>query len=99
MSANYNGKGFIKLGPDGQDQDCGMLDSVQLQVFHRDPQGKPGSASKMVLSLMYLIHNTSFSSFLTNGSNKLERYITLSHKGFPVAKTLAYWANEGNEVL
>jgi hypothetical protein len=38
----------------------------------------------------YHIHNTSFSSQLTNGPNKLECYITLGMEGFLERNTLAY---------
>ncbi len=39
------------------------------------------------------IHNTTFSSWLTNRPNKLERYITLCQKDFPITNSLAYWSN------
>jgi len=39
------------------------------------------------------IHNTSFSSRLTNGPNKLECYIALRWKHLPIANTLASWAH------
>jgi hypothetical protein len=48
------------------------------------------------------IHNTSFSSQLMNGPNKLECYITQHWKGLPKTNSLAYLAHttyEGNEVL
>ncbi len=38
------------------------------------------------------IHNTSFSSVLTNGPNKLKCYIKLGWKGLPVTNTLTYQA-------
>jgi hypothetical protein len=38
------------------------------------------------------IHNTSFSSQLMNGPDKLEYYITISGKGKPWTNTLASWA-------
>jgi hypothetical protein len=37
-------------------------------------------------------HNTSFSSLLINGPNKLECYIALSKKGLSGANALAYWS-------
>jgi hypothetical protein len=40
----------------------------------------------------HCFHNAAFSLQLTNGSNKLECYITLGQKGLPVTNTLAYWA-------
>jgi len=38
------------------------------------------------------IHNTSFSSELTNGPNNIEYYITEGRKGLSETNTLAYWA-------
>ncbi len=40
----------------------------------------------------YGIHNTPLSSKLTNGTNKLKGYITLSWKGQFGANTRAFWA-------
>ncbi len=39
------------------------------------------------------IHNTSFSSYLTNGPNKLDRYITLTLKTLPGTNTFSYWVH------
>ncbi len=39
------------------------------------------------------IPNPSLSSFLMNGSKKLECFITLKRKGMPGTNTLAYWTN------
>ncbi len=38
------------------------------------------------------IHNPSFYSELKDRSNKLECYITLGWKSFPVTNTLSFWA-------
>ncbi len=40
----------------------------------------------------YFIHNTSFSSLLMNGANKLECYITQVSTGLPRTRSLVYWA-------
>jgi hypothetical protein len=48
------------------------------------------------------IHNTPFSSHVTNGHNKLVCYVKMGWKGLPWPNTLAYWAQPGykeNEVL
>ncbi len=45
------------------------------------------------LLLWSSIHNTSFSSQLMNGLNKLECYIAIGWKGLQRSNTLAYWAN------
>ncbi len=39
------------------------------------------------------IHNTPFSSQLTNWPNKLECYITQDWKGLPMTNTLTHWSN------
>ncbi len=39
------------------------------------------------------IYNTSFSSYLTNGPNKLECYIKLGWKAMPVINTLVFGAH------
>jgi hypothetical protein len=36
---------------------------------------------------------TAFTTFHTNGPNKLECYITLDKQGLPVTNTLAYWTH------
>jgi hypothetical protein len=36
------------------------------------------------------VHNASFSLWLTNGTNKLERYITLGQKSLPIENILVY---------
>ncbi len=39
----------------------------------------------------YCIHNTSFTSLLKYGPNKIEHQITLGHNGLPVINILSYW--------
>ncbi len=46
------------------------------------------------LSVVNMTHdNNSFSSYLTNGKDKLEYYITLGQKGFTDTNILAYSAH------
>ncbi len=47
------------------------------------------------------IHNNSFSSYLTNGPNKLECYISQGWNGLSGPNTLDYWdqTQESNKVL
>ncbi len=52
-----------------------------------------GQKFSKYLGTRVCIQNTSFSSLLTNGSYKLQHYITLGWKGLPGTNTLANWAH------
>jgi hypothetical protein len=65
-----------------------VSDSVNTLAYYDTAQ----NISVNFFVVLGCIHNNSFSSQVKNEPNKLECYITLGWKGFPVTKTPAYWA-------